>query len=101
MFLLILSTVIWTIGEILVTTSFGVYVANNSPSNYRATFNAVGSISWSVGSASGTYLAGLYIKHYGLNSLWKVIIVLAFIGSLMMGILRKKTRNLTRIQENR
>lgn len=100
MFLLILSTVIWTIGEILVTTSFGVYVANNSPSNYRATFNAVGSISWSVGSASGTYLAGLYIKHYGLNSLWKVIIVLALIGSLMMGILRKKTRNLTRIQEN-
>ncbi|NLZ47392.1 MAG: MFS transporter [Clostridiales bacterium] len=90
MFLLILSTVIWTIGEILVTTSFGVYVANNSPSNYRATFNAVGSISWSIGSAAGTYLAGVYIKYYGLGSLWNVIIVLSIIGSLMMGILKKK-----------
>jgi MFS family permease len=90
--LLMVSTVIWTIGEILVTTNFGVYVANNSPSNYRATFNAFGSISWAVGSAAGTYLAGLYIKYYGLKSLWNGIIILSIIASLMMGILRKYGR---------
>lgn len=91
MLLLIVSTVIWTIGEILVTTSFGVYVANNSPSNYRATFNAIGSISWSVGSAAGTYLAGLYIKQFGLSSLWNVVILLSLIASVMMGMLRRRS----------
>lgn len=91
MFLLVISTVTWTIGEILVTTSYGVYVANNSPSNYRATFNAIGSISWAVGSAVGTYLAGLYIKYYGLSSLWNVVIVVSIIATLMMGVLRMKS----------
>jgi hypothetical protein len=36
--LYILSTLIWTIGEILVVTNFGVYIANNTPQNYNSLF---------------------------------------------------------------
>lgn len=88
-FLLVVSTVIWTIGEILVVTNFGVYVANNSPSNYRATFSAFGNLSWSAGGALGTSLGGLYIDKFGVNSLWNVIIVISIIGTIMMVLLRK------------
>lgn len=44
--LFMLSTVIWSLGEILVMTNFGVYVADNSSSNFRGRFNAVSSLSW-------------------------------------------------------
>jgi len=38
---LVISTIIWTIGEVLVTTNSGVYVANNTPISHRGRFNAV------------------------------------------------------------
>lgn len=83
----ILSTIIWTIGEILVVTNFGVYVAENSPSNFRARFNAVGSLSQSVGAALGTSMAGKFLQHKELNDIWLLVFILAIIGTVgMFGI---------------
>ncbi len=78
--LFILSTIIWTIGEILVVTNFGVYLADNSPSNFRARFNAVGSLSWSIGAALGTSIAGKFIQEIGLDYIWLLTLVLSLIG---------------------
>lgn len=78
--LFITSTIIWTIGEILVVTNFGVYMADNSPSNFRARFNAVGSLSWSVGAALGTSVAGKFIEEIGLNYIWPLTFVLSIAG---------------------
>jgi MFS family permease len=80
----ILSTIIWTIGEILVVTNFGVYLANHSPSNFRARFNAVGSLSWSIGAALGTSVAGKFVQEFSLNSLWFLTFVLSLIGTVGM-----------------
>ncbi len=83
----ILSTVIWTLCEILVVTNFGVYLADNSPSNFRARFNAVGSLSWSIGAALGTSIAGRFIQKIGLNYIWVLTFVLSIIGTVsMLGI---------------
>lgn len=35
-FMFMISTILWTLGEILMATNFGVYIANHSPRNYRA-----------------------------------------------------------------
>ena len=78
--LFILSTVIWTIGEILVVTNFGVYLADNSPSNYRARFNAIGSLSWSIGAALGTSVAGRFIQETGLHHIWLLTFILSVCG---------------------
>jgi MFS family permease len=95
--LFILSTIIWTIGEILVVTNFGVYMADNSPSNFRARFNAIGSLSWSIGAALGTSIAGKFIEEIGLNYIWLLAFILSIIGIIgMYGIyvngLRKKVK---------
>jgi MFS family permease len=82
--LFIVSTVIWTIGEILVVTNFGVYMADNSPSNFRARFNAIGSLSWSIGAALGTSIAGKFIAEIGLNYIWPLTFVLSMIGIVGM-----------------
>jgi MFS family permease len=76
--------VIWTIGEILVVTNFGVYLADNSPSNFRARFNAIGSLSWSIGAALGTSIAGKFIAEIGLNYIWPLTFVLSLIGIIGM-----------------
>jgi MFS family permease len=80
----ILSTIIWTIGEILVVTNFGVYLADNSPSNFRARFNAVGSLSWAIGAAFGTSIAGKFIQEIGLNYIWPLTFILSILGIISM-----------------
>lgn len=79
-YLFIISTIIWTIGEILVVTNFGVHLADNSPSNFRARFNAVGSLSWSIGGALGTSIAGKFIQEIGLEYIWFLTIILSIVG---------------------
>jgi MFS family permease len=87
-YLFILSTIIWTLGEILVVTNFGVYLADNSPSNFRARFSAMGSLSWSIGAALGTSVAEKFIQEAGLNYIWLLTFILSIIGTAgMVGIL--------------
>jgi MFS family permease len=76
--LFILSTIIWTVGEILVVTNFGVYLADNSP------FNAIGSLSWSVGGALGTSIAGKFIQETGLSYIWLLTFILSVCGMVGM-----------------
>lgn len=101
-YLFILSTVIWTLGEILVVTNFGVYLADNSPSNFRARFNAVGSLSWSLGAALGTSIAGRFLEKIGLNYIWLLAFVLAILGTVgMYGIYisGKKRKDVVKVEE--
>lgn len=85
--LFMLSTVLWTMGEILTVTNFGVYVANNSPTNYRARFSAVGNLSWATGAALGTSLIGKYIDMAGITAVWPLTFILACIATLFMVML--------------
>jgi MFS family permease len=71
-----ISTALWTIGEILNMTNFGVYIANNSPKNFRARFNAVSSLSFSLGSTLGSSVMGAYVDYAGLDAVWPLVFVL-------------------------
>ena len=93
--LYILSTLIWTIGEIMIVTNFGVYIANNTPQNYRARFNAVTSLSWAIGAALGTSLIGRYMDYFGVKAVWPLVFFLGLLGSAGMYILKMKTEKAT------
>lgn len=84
----IVSTIIWTIGEILSSISSGVYVANNSPSNYRARINAIMNLGRFLGTALSTFLSGAYIQIYGCRTLWFLVFVISIIASILMFILK-------------
>lgn len=90
-FLFVVSTVLWTFGEILMATNFGTYIANNSPRNYRARFSALSNISSSIGAALGTSLMGLYIGAMGIDSVWFFISIIAGIAAILMAALAVKT----------
>ena len=89
--LYILSTLIWTIGEIMIVTNFGVYIANNTPQNFRARFNAVTSLSFAIGAALGTSLMGKYMDIFGVKAVWPLVFFLALFGAAGMYVLKIKT----------
>ncbi|MBP2649586.1 MAG: major facilitator superfamily 1 [Firmicutes bacterium] len=84
----ILSTVLWSIGEILVVTNVGVYIANNSPENFRARFSALGNLSSAIGGALGTSLMGVYITTAGVIAVWPLTLILAGIAVFSLYVLK-------------
>jgi MFS family permease len=90
----ILSTLIWTIGEIMIVTNFGVYIANNTPQNFRARFYAVSSLSFAIGAALGTSLMGKYMDIFGVIAVWPLVFFLALMGASGMYVLKIKTEKI-------
>lgn len=87
--LLIISTILWTLGEILHSINAGVYIANNSPSNYRARLNAVYEIGSSIGISLSTIFSSFYIEHFGSKSIWTVVFIVGLVASLFMFALKQ------------
>lgn len=102
--LFIVSTVLWTIGEILIRTNLGTYLANNSPVNFRARFSTLGCLSWAIGATFGTSVMGKYINLMGINAVWPLIFLLSIIASFFMLILhlysKRKISNTSVINMN-
>lgn len=89
--LFMVSTVIWTMGEILTSISSGVFVANNSPCNYRARLNAVTTIGYAAGAAVSTAFSGVYIDSHGVRGIWYIVFLVSIVASIGMFSLRKYT----------
>lgn len=88
LFILILTTITWTIGEILVTTNSGVFIANNTPSSHRGRFNAILPFLTRFGYAIAPSFSGKLIDNYGTSYIWPFSFLLAMAASIMMLSLR-------------
>jgi MFS family permease len=82
--LYIISTILWSIGEVIAATNNGVYIANNSPKNFRARISAANNITYALSTALGTSFVGRYIDSYGINRVWPMVFVVVCIGVLFM-----------------
>lgn len=78
------ATVVWTLGEVLISTNSGVYLAALSPVNYRARFSSLSGIAFAVGGALGTWLAGWYLQNSTHRTLWLWVAIASLIASLCM-----------------
>lgn len=83
-YLFILSTIIWTIGQILFSTNSNVYIANLTPISHRGRFNSVIPLIVGAGFAIGPAIMGLYVDKYTIKSAWLLLAVLASISSSLM-----------------
>jgi len=97
-FLFVISTFIWTLGEIIFTVNSSVVIANNSPISHRGRFNAVISFVQESGYAIAPLLTGLFIAHWDIQNLWWLIFLISLTGSILMFSLflleRHKTRKI-------
>ncbi|MBL7006310.1 MAG: MFS transporter [Spirochaetia bacterium] len=89
----IVSTCIWTFGEILMVTNSNVFVASHTPITHRGRFN--GMITWihGIGFALSPWISGWVIEVYGISAIWPVVSAVAFAGAAsywIMSIFLKK-----------
>lgn len=98
--LFVLSTIIWTIGEIINSINIGVYIANHTPITHRGRFSSIIDIITGSGRAIAPYIMGSYIENNGVTNVWPVIFVLALIASVMMLMLGKTEKKSVAILEN-
>lgn len=75
--MMIVSTVLWTFGEILNVTNVGVYIANNSPKSHRARFNSLYYIISGTGQAMGPMIIGKYLLNNPIRNVWAITFFIA------------------------
>ncbi|MDF2673321.1 MAG: major facilitator superfamily protein [Clostridiales bacterium] len=85
--LYLVSTVVWTIGEILNATNSGVYIANHAPMSHRGRFNSILTIITGAGAAIGPLIMGRYIKSYGVRMVWPLVFVVTMCSAGLMFML--------------
>jgi len=81
---ILISTSIWTIGEILIRTNAGVYIANHSPETHRGRFNSLVTISASISRIIGPPVLGLIITEFGIRQVWVFIFITSIIATVLM-----------------
>ncbi len=78
------STILWTLGEIMASTYSDVYIINHTPMTHRGRFSAIIHILIGSGFIFGPYLAGMFISHYEVEKIWPVVFILAIASSFLM-----------------
>lgn len=81
---LLISTFIWTIGEILIRINAGVYIANHSPVTYRGRFYSLVTISESISRIIGLPMLGLVITNLGIRQVWFLIFFISITATGLM-----------------
>lgn len=84
---IIISTILWTIGEILIQTNVYVYIAEKSPMEYRARFNSLLLLIGVGGFALGPSMTGLFIRSYGINLVWPMIFIISMFYAGLLYVL--------------
>jgi MFS family permease len=88
----ILSTIIWTIGEILQATNTNVYIANHTPISHRGRFNSVLPIIMGTGFAMGPPVMGQYIETFGVTAVWSLVFFISLFGAVALLFLYRLER---------
>ena len=79
MFLFLLSTVIWTWGEIVFATNVNVFVSVHTPVNHRGRFSAIRNLVLAGGQALAPLLGGFIIGAVGVRGIWYPVFALALV----------------------
>jgi len=89
----IISTCIWTFGEILMVTNSNVYVASHTPITHRGRFN--GLITWvhGIGFALSPWISGWIIEVNGVSAIWPVVSAVAAVGAVLYWIMSVSQKN--------
>jgi MFS family permease len=85
--LFVISTIIWTVGEIINATNVGVYLANHTPMSHRGRFSSIIEIISGTGAAVSPYIMGGFIENNGVSSVWPVVFIMAMLASFFMLLL--------------
>ncbi len=87
--LFLISTVIWTVGEVIMVTNEGVFVANHTPVNQRGRINGLRNMLYGIGSSITPALSGVFVDSIGTAFIWPLVAALAVIYLAVIAVLQK------------
>lgn len=85
--LFLVSTVLWTLGEIIMVTNLSVFIANHTPISHRGRFNGLLSLIFGLGFTIGPYISGFGIEAIGIEGMWRITGIVAAVNAAMFLIL--------------
>lgn len=91
--LFLLTTIIWSTGEIIQVTHQNVFIANRSPINIRGQINGLFQILSGIGFLLGPIFSGFFQKKFDIIYVWPIVFLICLIGSLQLFISYKKVKN--------
>ena len=89
----LLSTVLWTWGEILFATNVNVFISAHTPYNHRGRFTAVTHLAMSLGQTIAPAAAGFIIAGIGVRGIWLPIFFLSAASAAGMAFLHRVDLN--------
>lgn len=87
---LLLTLVIWTLGEMIYAPVTGAFVASLAPERYRGRYMGMWILMWSVGMLLGPYL-GTLLYQYNRSWLW-IACALAGVAGAALSMIKPKER---------
>ncbi|BDU50515.1 MFS transporter [Haliovirga abyssi] len=75
----IISTILWSIGEILYVTNYGVYISLHTPITHRGRFNSIFGTLNMIGFTIAPLISGFMISNYGVKNVWEIIFYIGFV----------------------
>ena len=81
---LIISTIIWTLGEIIQTINTSVYIANNSPITHRGRFSGIITFIAEIGFITSPLIMGYFIARNGVSKVWPFVFIISIAAALLM-----------------
>ncbi|MDD2301735.1 MAG: MFS transporter [Eubacteriales bacterium] len=83
------AVVIWTVGEIMISTGAGVFIAANAPATHRARFQSLYDMARSLGRGFGPPIFGLMLYKLSYQQAWLVdSLVCLIIGACLYAVYR-------------
>lgn len=89
---ILLTTVIWTLGEIIFATNSGMFTAAYTPMNQRGRFASFEHLASGFGSVMAPLAAGYLTVHLGSRGVWIPILLLSFLIMGALAILDRRDR---------
>ncbi len=83
----LVSTVLWTIGEIIMVTNLSVFIANHTPISHRGRFNGLLSVIFGLGFTIGPYISGFAVESIGVEGMWRITAAAAALNAMMFFVL--------------
>jgi MFS family permease len=89
---IIVSTIIWTLGEVVSATNCQVFVAAHAPMSHRGRFNSMYSFIAGLGSNLSPVISGAYIQLTGVTAIWPCCFVLGLTAGGFMSVISLRER---------
>ena len=83
----LISTVVWTLGEIIFATNIRVFTAAYTPLNHRGRFASIEQLAWGIGAILSPMVAGALSGVLGPRAIWYPIGIAAVLVMLVMAVL--------------